>query len=224
MIDDEVQADVRAAQALAASTDIGGGALDAVTWTADPERAVALHPSWLTEPLLPERVRHELRIGRSDLLAVATECRATGRWAPLLVCVNAWGLAESGYGAWRTRRMLELPDLEPRLAAAVATLDDHGPIEAYYLLNNDGHLHGWGPALFTRFLEVVDGREPGRALGLDPTLAGAVNGIVPGIDLEAADWGTAEYAFYLALLHRIADEVGVAPVSVEAALAAKFAR
>lgn len=222
MIDDEVRVDVRAAQELAASADIGGCAVDAVTWTADPERMVGLHRSWTTEQLLPARVRHELRIGRSDVLAVAAECRATGRWTPLLVCVNAWGLAESGYGAWRTRRILELPDVESRLDAAVVTLDAHGSVEAYYLLNNDGHLHGWGPALFTRFLEVVD--ESGRALGLDPTLAGAVNGIVPGSDLETSDWGTAEYAFYIALLHRISDKAGVTPVRVAAALAAKFAR
>lgn len=224
MIDDEVRADVMAARELAATTVIDDGILDGVTWTVDEERAVGLHPSWRSVDALPAGVRETLRIGRPDLLSVAAACRGTGSWASLLACVNAWCYAESGDGAWRTRRILDAADLEVRLAAAVATLDADGPVEAYYQLNNDGHLHGWGPALFTRFLDVADRREAGRALGLDPVLAVAVNGLVPGSDLGAADWATAEYAFHLALLHRIASEVGLAPTLVEAALAAKFAR
>jgi hypothetical protein len=223
LIDDEVRADVRAALDLAASTDIEGGVLDGVSWTADGERAVDLPPSWRQVEEVPAHVREALRIGRSDLLAVASHCRGTGSWAPLLACVNAWGYGQSGYGAWRTRRILDLPDLEVRLDAAIATLDADGPLEAYYQLNNEGHLHGWGPMLFTRFLDAADLRGSGRALGLDPALATAVNGLVPGSNLGAADWGTAEYAFYLGLLHRISDEVGVAPTAGEAALAAKFA-
>lgn len=223
MIDDEVRADVRAALELAATAPIDGGVLDGVTWTGDDERAVDLHPAWRREPLLPEHLRDALRIGRSDLLAAASACREAAVWSPLLACVNAWGYARSGYGAWRTRRILDLPDVGARLAAAVATLEAEGPLEAYYRLNNDGHLHGWGPALFTRFLDVADRSETTRALGLEPALAAAVNALVPGSDLGAADWGTAEYAFYLGLVHRIADEVGVSPTAVEAALAAKFA-
>ena len=222
MIDDEVQADVRAALELAATTQIEGGALDGVTWTVDEERAVALHPTWVDEELLPAHVRDTLRIGRSDLLALAAACRERHVWAPLLAGVNAWCYGPSGYGAWRTRRILAAGDLELRLKAAVAVLDSEGAIDAYYRLNNDGHLHGWGPALFTRFLDVADRRVAERALGLDQALAGAVNGLVPGSDLGAADWGTAEYAFFLGLLHRIAREVGIAPTVVEAALAAKF--
>jgi hypothetical protein len=223
VIDDEVKADVTAAQDLAATTQIDGGALDGVDWSADEERPVALHPDWAEVALLPEHVRSSLRIGRSDLLALAADCRSTHVWAPLLAGVNASGFGSSGYGPWRTRRVLVAPDLELRLHAAVVTLDVAGPVEAYYRLNNDGHLHGWGPALFTRFLDVVDERSDGRALALDQTLARAVNSLVPGSDLGAADWGTAEYAFHLALLHRIAAEVDVRPTVVEAALAQKFA-
>jgi len=219
----EVRADVRSALDLAASARIDGGVLDGVSWTADGERAVDLPPAWRAVGEVPAHVRDALRVGRSDLLAVASDCRGTGTWTPLLASVNAWGYGRSGYGAWRTRRILDLPDVEVRLGAAIATLDADGPVEAYYQLNNDGHLHGWGPMLFTRFLDAADLRDSGRALGLDPVLATAVNGLVPGSDLGAADWGTAEYAFYLGLLHRIADEVGVGPATVEAALAAKFA-
>ncbi|MDH2416688.1 hypothetical protein [Nocardioides sp. CER19] len=223
MIDDDVRADVRAAEDLAGSTPIDGGALNGVAWTGDADRVVWLHPAWQTVEILPEHVRDALRIGRLDLVAVAFACRATGTWRPLLAGVNAWCYGGSEHGVERTRRVLALADLETRLEAAVAVLDADGPVEAYYLLSNEGHVHGWGPALFTRFLDAADRRESGRALGLDPALAGAVNGLVPGSDLAAADWGTAEYAFYLGLLHRVAAEAGVSPTSVEAALAAKFA-
>jgi hypothetical protein len=194
-----------------------------VTWISDSERTVDLHPGWRTMEDLPDHLRSAQRIGRSDLLAVAAECRGTAVWTPLLTVVNAWCYGRSGYGAWRTRRILDLVDVGRRLTAAVATLDADGPLEAYYQLNNDGHLHGWGPTMFTRFLDVADQRGSDRALGLDAALARAVNELVPGCGLGAADWGTAEYAFYLGLMHRIAAEAGVAPPMVEAALAAKFA-
>jgi hypothetical protein len=221
-IDDEVRADVRAALDLAASVVIDRGVLDGVTWSRDDERAVDLHPAWRGEELLPGHVRDTLRIGRADLRDLAGECRETGRWSSLVAAANAWGYGRSGYGAWRTRRILALPEAEARLAAAVATLDVEGPVEAYYRLNNEGHLHGWAPALFTRFLDAADLRSAGRALGLDPALADAVNTLVAGSDLAPADWGTAEYAFYLGLMHRIAAEVGLAPTVVETSLAAKF--
>jgi hypothetical protein len=223
VIDDEVRADVRAAREMAEVAALDAAVLDGVDWTVGDERAVELHPSWRTELALPGHVRDVLRIGRSDLVAVARDCRGTGRWAPLLACTNAWGYGPSGYGAWRTRRILGLPEAESRLREAVATLDADGPVEAYYRLNNEGHLHGWGPALFTRFLEAADERESGRALALDHALAEAVNALVPGSDLAAADWGTAEYAFYLGLMHRIAAGTGTTATAVEAALAEKFA-
>lgn len=224
MIDDEVQADVRAARELAASAHLEGGVLDGVSWSAtDSERAVDLPPTWRSVEDVPAHVRDVLRIGRSDLIAVAAHCRETGAWAPLLASTNAWVYGPSGYGAWRTRRILDLVDVEHRLGAAIATLDADGPVEAYYLLNNAGHLHGWGPALFTRFLAVADLRGTGCALGLDARLATAVNALVPGSDLASADWGTAEYAFYLALLDRISAAIGVEVTVVEEGLAAKFA-
>lgn len=223
MIDDEVRADVSKAQELARTCELAGGILDGVTWAADAVHDVELHPSWHGETQLPTAVRSALRLGRPALTAVAADCREQGRWTPLLVAVNAFGFGTSGYGAWRTRRIGQLPDVEVRLQAAVATLDADGPVDAYYLLNNEGHLHGWGPALFTRFLDVADRRSAGRALCLDPATAAAVNALVPGSDLGVADWGTAEYAFYLGLVHRIAGEAGADPVVVEATLAAKFA-
>jgi hypothetical protein len=228
VIDAEVRADVEVAGVLGRTSAIAAGVLDGVTWVAHtlPHQAVELHPAWAKEPLLTQGVRSSLRIGRADLLDTAQSCRQGGTWLPLLVAVNAWGYGISGYGAWRTSRIAGLPDAEVRLAAAVATLDADGPVEAYYLLNNDGYLHGWGPAFFTRFLHLADRRadQPGAecALVLDTPLADAVNALVPGSDLGHADWGTAEYAFHLALLHRIAGDVGVNVSVVQDTLYDKF--
>ncbi|UDY22476.1 hypothetical protein [Nocardioides sp. Kera G14] len=222
MIDNEVLTDVRIAAELARTTVLAGGVLDGLAWTVDPSAGVELHPSWRAEPRLPGHVRTTLSISRSDLASVAADCRHSGAWIPLLVAVNAWSYGASGYGAWRTARTAALPDAEIRLSAAVATLDVHGPVEAYYQLNNEGHLHGWGPSYFTRFLHAADQREHGRAIAIDASLADAVNALVPGSDLGPADWGTAEYAFHLGLVHRIAGEAGVDAAVVEAVLGAKF--
>lgn len=226
MIDDEVLADVTAARAHARACELRPGVLDTMAWQ-PREGSVELHPAWHSEPLLDYEAREALRITRSALSATALRCRAEGRWAPLVVVANAWGYGRSAHGAWRTRRILSLPDVEDQLAAAVATLDDRGAVAAYYRLNNHGHLHGWGPALFTVFLELADARTPGtvdepRALALEAATASAVNALVPGSALGAADWGTAEYALYLTLLHRIAAEMTGDPVAVRAALAAAF--
>lgn len=224
MIDTEVLADVRVASELARSTALATGVLDGVAWVASADTGVELHPGWRALEPLPGPVRDSLRITAEDLAGVAAEARERGLWLPLLVAANAWGYGTSGYGAWRTARTASVPDAEVRLAAAVATLDADGPVEAYYLLNNAGHLHGWGPALFSRFLRLADRRTQGRAVVIDAALAAAVNALVPGSDLGAADWGTAEYALHVGLLHRIAADVGVDPAIVEAVLTAKFTR
>ena len=219
MIDDEVLADIAAAEAEAAACELDGATLASLSWGDEPGGSVGLHASWQGEDRLPEHVRRDLRIGRGDLARVTAECRAAGAWLPLLVASSAWGLGESGFGLWRTRRVASIHDAEIRLRAAVATLDAEGPVAAYYHLNNDGHLHGWGPALFTRFLACVDP----RALTLDVAQAAALNHIVPAdLAIEANDWGTADYAFYLAVINRVAALQLVSPRWVEATLAERF--
>lgn len=219
MIDDEVLADIAAAETEAAACELDGATLAGLSWGDEPGGAVLLHESWRSEQRLPEHVRDSLRIGRGDLARITAECRAGGTWLPLLVATSAWGLGESGFGLWRTKRVAAIADAEIRLQAAVVTLDADGPVAAYYHLNNDGYLHGWGPGLFTRFLACLDP----RALTLDVSQAAALNHIVPAdLTIEANDWGTAEYAFYLAVLNRIAGLQLVSPRWVEATLAERF--
>lgn len=219
MIDDEVLADIAAAEAEAAACELDGAILASLSWGDEPGGSVALHESWRAEERLPEHVRTHLRVGRGDLARVTAECRAEGAWLPLLIATSAWGLGDSGFGLWRTKRVASIADAEVRLRAAVATLDADGPVAAYYHLNNDGHLHGWGPTLFTRFLACLDP----RALTLDVPQAAALNHVVPAdLGIEANDWGTAEYAFYLAVINRVAEMQLVSPRWVEATLAARF--
>lgn len=219
MIDDEVLADIATAEAEAAVCELDGPTLASLSWGDEPGGSVRLHESWRAEERLPEHVRTDLRIGRGDLARITAECRAAGEWLPLMIATSAWGLGDSGFGLWRTKRVAALPDVEVRLRAAVATLDADGPVAAYYHLNNDGYLHGWGPALFTRFLACLDP----RALPLDVAQAAALNHLVPDdLQIEANDWGTAEYAFYLAVINRIARLQLVSPRWVEATLADRF--
>lgn len=219
MIDDEVLADIAAAEAEAAVCELDAATLTSLSWADEPGGSVPLHESWHTEERLPEHVRRTLRIGRGDLARITAECRASEEWVPLLIATSAWGLGESGFGLWRTKRVAAIGDAEVRLQAAVATLDADGPVAAYYHLNNDGYLHGWGPALFTRFLACLDP----RALTLDVSQAAALNHLVPDdLAIEANDWGTAEYAFYLAVINRIAGVQLVSPRWVEATLAERF--
>lgn len=203
MIDEEVLADVAVALGEAAACEIDERALTGLTrppWREEPSVPVALHESWRGEERLPPHVRDSLRITRADLARITAEARGGGVWVPLLVAASAWGFGESGFGHWRAKRIAALPDAEVRLQAAVATLEADGPVAAYYHLNNDGHLHGWGPPLFTRFLNCVSP----RALVLDVAQAALLNRLVPDdVAIAANDWGTAEYAFYLAVASRI---------------------
>ena len=226
MIDDEVREEVDLALRRAEAVELEGGVLDGLAWPDGDGEAVPLEESWRTEPRLPLAVRDSGRIRPADVRAVAADCRERGEWTPLLVAVNAWAYGSAGWGHWRTRRLVSLPDREARLQAAVATLDDAGrdggPVGAYYVLNNEGGLHGWGPPYFTRFLAFAGRAGDPEAVCLDATLARAVNSLVPGSHLPAGEWSTGEYAYHLGILYRMGDVVGRTPAVVAEGLRAKF--
>lgn len=223
MLDADVQADVWDALDKAAASPIDEAPIGAHGWD-DPLHQVSLAADWRLEPRLPYAVRESLRIGPADLFELAEACRAEDTWLPLLVSVNAWSYGESGYGHWRTRRSAQVADVETRLRAAAITLRVDGPVDAYYLLNNDGYIQGWGPALFTRFLFFADQRAEDRAVILDSTVAEGINRLVPGAQLPATDWSTAEYAFCHALLNRLASVRALDPGAVSAGFLAAVPR
>ncbi|WP_300676808.1 hypothetical protein [Nocardioides sp.] len=217
MIDTRMGREVRAAIEAARSSALDARALDDLGRSGRGEVAteVALHPSWAEVASLPAHLRERLGVGRADLDEAAARARADGRWAELVAVSAAWGYGRSSYGSWRTARITTLPEVAERLAATVEVLDVEGPVAAYYRLVNEGHLHGWGPASFTRFLAAADLRGAGRAVMLTPAIAAAVNGLLVLDEIAVADWPTVDYAFHHALTHRIAAECGLDVTVVE---------
>jgi len=223
VVDTKVGREVRAAIDAARSCALDARSLEQIDWEAAPSTATALHPAWDAEAALPAAVRERLGVSREDLDEAAAHARAGGPWLTVMAAANALGYASSSHGAWRTARIAALPEVERRLADAVATLDAEGPVAAYYLLANEGHLHGWGPAYFTRFLAAADGRGDDRAVILTPEIALGVNRLLVVDEIAAADWPTVDYAFHHALLHRIATDVGSPVAMVENLLQATTA-
>lgn len=122
----------------------------------------------------------------------------------------------------RTRRVLAVPDLEARLEVALHILVEQGPVVAYYALNDVSvaKIPGLGPAFFTKALYFADPTH--LALILDAVLAAAVNQLVPGGPrLRSAGWSTPRYAYYLALLNRVAAAADVPADRIEASLFAR---
>ena len=184
---------------------------------------VPLGEGWLvaTSPLatVGDEFAHSRQISRADLFALGDKCSLEGGWTRLLVASFAWGTGTTGYGPFRCSEILKQPVVEVSLAAAVSRLTSHGPLAAYFYLNNrsEGHIEGFGPAFFTKFLYFAGGRSRGgRALILDQVLAGAVRTLASNPKLlDGASWTTDEYAFYFSYVGGLARLKDVEPDEVE---------
>lgn len=154
-----------------------------------------------------------------------------------VVNVNAWGYGDAGYAGHRTEAVVTEAAFEASAGGALARLNQAvGPdeypweLDAYFfLLNNVGHVDGWGPAFFTKFLYFGDRRnQPGQAGGaliLDQVMSERLRdlvvdtSVVPGrYRFRSSRWTTPEYAFYLAIVRRVAHHVGCRADRVEAVL------
>lgn len=184
--------------------------------------AVRLSDHWRFEPRLRPDLRAGQQVSPADLVDIAGQCRRERRWVPLMVAANAWGYGPAAFGHWRTQRITALPEAGLLLQAAVAVLDAHGPVAAYAYLHDEGHVHGWGPALFTRFLRFAD--VTGSAVVIDHATAAGVNALQDDVELGAGEWSTAEYAFHHALLHRLQLQQGVPTAQAERWLTASARR
>lgn len=159
-----------------------------------------------------------------------------------LYLVNAWGYGTTGYGHTRTANVAAaFYESALRAAEILHDLsDDLAPITAYYHLNNEGHVNGWGPAFFTKFLMFVDPANSGgedfdrvRSAVLDRLTASQANGFLSR-ELKSrrsrrsaslgrfgqSGWTTVQYAYYLSLLSALATHEPFAddPMKVERAL------
>lgn len=115
---------------------------------------------------------------RRSLYELADTALHTGNWLPTLTATCAWGQGSNGYGPRRLTDMLDAaPDLNNRLANTAEHLVSDGPVTAYRYLAGAGHVPGFGPAFFTKFLHVAD-QEPRSALILDKVVATALRPFV----------------------------------------------
>lgn len=178
--------------------------------------SVALVRAWCgaERPVDPE-YRERGSISRGDLFRIARKVREGHRsWADMLAHTYAWGWGGTSLGPSRLARVMDTngaDKVNEHLASAVETLDGHGAVAAYWDLNNSSRyrLKHLGPAFFTKFLYFADaGLSPDgvvRPLILDRIVASRVNDIIdcPG-RLRVGGWTTRDYAFYLALMDRLA--------------------
>lgn len=149
-----------------------------------------------------------------------------------LVLVNAWGYGNSARGLPRTLKVLEdEPQFVASARGALTRLHDasrrNPAVDAYFHLNNrkEGHVRGWGPAFFTKFLAFADpathadpDANRDQALILDRWIATAVNQLMASELARPATrrspvrrfanwgWTTPQYAYYLRLVARLAQE------------------
>lgn len=175
---------------------------------------------------LPDRVDRKI-VG--DVVQAELEAgRVLSAFIPAMVW--GWGTT-SGLGALRTRWVLTgvgerrasgepvLPSVIDRLNAGALSVRSEGPVEAFRLMNNGGHIKYLGSSYFTKWLYFAS-----AVAGPDDTSA------APILDDTIADWlneeaqlkvnraKTASYAEYLALLDCWGKKYGLTRVQVETAI------
>lgn len=182
-------------------------------------------------------VTNDSRLTRADLLALGRSLLPDsdeGELLAFLFAVNAWGYGTSGRGLHRTLTVAEDNQAAFLGSARGAVSILHDPdrdsaaVDAYYYLLNQaaGHVTGWGPAFFTKFLAFADpANQPSEvldrdcALILDQWIAAAVNHYLPEAfksrkasrrsplgHFGTTGWTTPQYAYYLRLVRQLTRE------------------
>jgi hypothetical protein len=138
-----------------------------------------------------------------------------------------WGHGSSGYGPYRTARVLTAarspkgapvsPDVRSRLGESVEVAREGGPVEGYRLLNNrPGKVAGLGPAFFTKWLYFITARGDAGSVSAAPVLDALVISWLAshgGRSLRAGY--TDDYARYVETLRSWGAPHGLAPADVE---------
>ena len=181
---------------------------------------IQLAPAWTSaqSPLSAE-AKGRGSISRQNLSDLAQTVRAGNEsWTQLLIHTFGWGWGGTALGPSRLARVLEANDspmIEGNLANAVGTLDTSGAVAAYWDLNNRSRLHlkHLGPAFFTKFLYFSGAGGPNNApppLILDKIVARRICTLISQERrLATGGWTTRDYAFYLALMLRVARHLNI---------------
>lgn len=174
-------------------------------WTA----AIPAHAGLMKA--LPERIDREL-----VRTLAHTAAGGDGQAMTAFVAAMVWGYGRTGYGPWRTCRVLEQnPAVVTHLRRAAEIQASAGAVESYRYLANEGRMRYLGPAFATKFLHFVpqcDGGPP--ALILDAVVSRAIAAMT-GVRLRSTVWRTTTYERYLDLVAGWSDVLGVEPETVE---------
>jgi hypothetical protein len=176
------------------------------------------------------------KLGREEVRVVVQEQLALERGIAAFVPVMIWG-GPGGYGPFRTRAILTAnrtranwqspvdPTVDIRLLEGARVACEDGPVEAFRLLNNSGHIKYLGGAFFTKWMSFASARVSVDAEEVAPILDKRVR---DWIELHTRDTtrvklsttSTDDYARYLALLDawRNGDDWFRTPVQVELAI------
>ncbi|MFX4292786.1 hypothetical protein [Streptomyces bohaiensis] len=166
-------------------------------------------------------------VSRAEVVAVAREAASHGDWRAALVAAHVWGYGGTGFGRFRTERVLAQPGVGEALEKAVASLRTGDVADAYEVLEPVRH---YGPAFFTKFLYFAGAAvaAPERPLILDSVLAAAARehatavGEAAGVADAASTaafvwrdggWTSHRYGVFLAWLRRgtevlVAEDIG----------------
>lgn len=130
-----------------------------------------------------------------------------------------WGYGRTGYGAWRTNKVLTTTENSDGLLREVAeVLETEGALAAYRLLGNSKRLKWLGPAFGTKYLYFCPQAEGNcRALILDRLVAGWLRDRT-GLEFQPVRWSTATYESYLRTMHSWANDLGVPSDVIEEAI------
>jgi hypothetical protein len=139
---------------------------------------------------------------------------STAAWQAFLV-VMAWGHGKTGYGPWRTARILQdTPDAKQRLATVAQHLAQGGALDAYQRFGEDCRLRWLGPAFGTKYLYFCPQGPGSPALILDRLVAQWLTRNTQST-FRAGAWSPSTYRRYLELVWSWAADLGVAAEEVE---------
>jgi hypothetical protein len=156
---------------------------------------------------------------RLDRATVRAACSQAARspaaaWQAFMV-VMVWGQGMTGYGPWRTARILnDTSDAKDRLARVARHLAQDGALEAYRRFGGDCRLRWLGPAFGTKYLYFCPQGPGSPALILDRLVAQWLTNNTQRT-VRAGPWSPSTYRRYLELVGSWATALDVAADEVE---------
>lgn len=127
-----------------------------------------------------------------------------------------WGYGLTGYGPWRTRRVLEKNrDAGLRLLRAAREESSAGGESAYIRLARESRLTFLGPAFGTKYLHFISERPATELpLILDAVVSRALLNLA-GVAISAKTWSPSSYQKYLGALRGWSAALSVPPPDLE---------